>query len=260
MFIPGRIFQMGLIIFMFVVAIFSYYYSKKKASEGKTPFGGIRPLDAMDHLEEGVARSVEMGKKVHMTLGMGDFTDSNTNPLIVAGLNILGNVAEICGKLEVPLIVTIAQSVVVPIAKGVIRDGFGRVGRPELYNDDIVRYASEDQFAYSANSAAIIMRENVGTNIMAGYFFDEDIIVAETGVRAGCYQIGGNKMIFVVTCEYFMLGEELFAAGAYISKDPALVGSIAQQDISKGLLLGFLILGVILSYFGVGIISTIMKM
>ena len=51
---------------------------------------------------------------------------------------------------------------------------------------------------------------------------------------------------FVVACDYTLIGEELYAASAYLTREPVLLGSIRGQDIAKGILILIAIIGVVL--------------
>jgi len=55
------------------------------------------------------------------------------------------------------------------------------------------------------------------------------------------------------------MGEELYAASAYLSREPLLLGSLRAQDIIKGVLIGVIIFGSILATCGVDFISSIFK-
>jgi len=60
---------------------------------------------------------------------------------------------------------------------------------------------------------------------------------------------------FVAACDYTLIGEELFAASAYLSKEPRQLGSLKGQDVGKAIILFCLLVGVIWQtlYFGWGI-------
>ena len=95
-----------------------------------------------------------------------------------------------------------------------------------------------------------MLREKPATNIYMGYYFAESLILAETGAMSGAIQIAGTDAItqlpfFVVACDYTIIGEELYAASAYISRDPKLVGSIKGQDYMKLTLAICLFVGII---------------
>ncbi|MBK7092111.1 MAG: hypothetical protein IPH59_10415 [bacterium] len=83
-----------------------------------------------------------------------------------------------------------------------------------------------------------------------GAFFSESLILAETGNAAGAIQIAGTGQpsqlpFFVASCDYTLIGEELFAASAYLAREPKLLGSLKGQDFAKGLFLVAIILGII---------------
>ena len=85
--------------------------------------------------------------------------------------------------------------------------------------------------------------------------------MAETGNSIGAIQIAGTTSehqlpFFITACDYTLIGEELFAASAYLSEDPLLLGNIKGQDICKLLLLGALVLGFLLEMFGVNWFTT----
>ena len=53
-------------------------------------------------------------------------------------------------------------------------------------------------------------------------------------------QIAGTDMVtqlpfFIVACDYTLIGEELYAAGAYMGGDPKLTGGLKGQDWCKAL-------------------------
>jgi hypothetical protein len=52
---------------------------------------------------------------------------------------------------------------------------------------------------------------------------------------------------FVAACDYTLIGEELFAASAYLSQDPKLLGSLRGQDFGKAFAMFFILLGCIVA-------------
>jgi len=97
-----------------------------------------------------------------------------------------------------------------------------------------------------------------------GGFFAESLLFAETGATTGAIQIAGTDSytqlpFFITTCDYTLMGEELYAASAYLSKEPRLLGSLKGQDIGKAVFLAVLIAGVILATLDVGFLSQAFK-
>ncbi|MFQ6133515.1 MAG: DUF6754 domain-containing protein, partial [Armatimonadota bacterium] len=57
---------------------------------------------------------------------------------------------------------------------------------------------------------------------------------------------------FVAACDYTLMGEELYAATAYLSQEPRLLGSLKGQDWCKLVIMGLLLLGAGLVAGGIG--------
>ena len=55
---------------------------------------------------------------------------------------------------------------------------------------------------------------------------------------------------FVVACDYTLIGEELYAASAYLGREPILLGTLKAQDYTKAI---FLIL------MGIGVLAGILN-
>ena len=87
------------------------------------------------------------------------------------------------------------------------------------------------------------------TNSITNYA--ESLILAETGNLAGSIQIAGTDEasqlpFFVTACDYTLIGEELYAASAYLAREPLLLGALKAQDVLKGLAMLWLLIGAIL--------------
>ncbi|MED6307593.1 MAG: DUF6754 domain-containing protein, partial [Planctomycetota bacterium] len=78
------------------------------------------------------------------------------------------------------------------------------------------------------------------------------LILAETGNSVGAIQIAGTANpsqlpFFVAACDYTLIGEEFFAASAYLSGQPDQLGSLKGQDVGKILAGLFILVGVVLA-------------
>jgi len=138
----------------------------------------------------------------------------------------------------------------------VVKEAYTKVGRPDSFHENQVHYITDDQFGYAAAIDGMVVREKPATIFYMGAFFAESLILAETGNAAGAIQIAGTAMpaqlpFFVTACDYTLIGEELFAASAYLSKEPKLLGSLKGQDYGKAVFLIAIIVGVIMETFGI---------
>lgn len=221
------------------------------AQRGKGNFY-IRRLAPVDAMDEAIGRATEMGRPVLYVPGIEEVDDIQT----IASMLILERVAEKTATYDVPLEVPTRTSFVLAVADEVVKNGCAAAGRPDAYRPDSVRYISNEQFAYCAGVNGMILRERPAANFYMGKFYAESLIFAETGFAAGSIQIAGTAEVtqlpfFIAACDYTLIGEEFFAAGAYLSRDPALLSTIRAADWAKIALVGALVTGAVLESIGV---------
>jgi len=258
MLVAGRIFALGMLIAICVLIIVCMELAKKNLPT-------FRKIAGLDALPEMIGRAAEMGKPVHYTTGLGEL-NTNVASQLVAGLSVLSYVSELCAKLGVRVIYTVYQSQVMPIATELMKEAYTRAGKADEFNaDDQVRYMSGEQFAYASAVQGIAERERPAANIMIGPFYAESMLFAETFYRIGSIQLAGTARgyqipFFAVVCDYLLIAEEIYAAGAYVSKDAVLTGSIRGQDVGKFIALILILVGVILTLAGSNALIDVMKL
>ena len=238
--------KINLLIMTFVVLVPVIWFG---AQAGKRDMF-IRKIAGLQAVEEAVGRATEMGRSVLFIPGIQDLDDVQT----LAGMTILGSVAKMTASYETRLDVPVARSLVMSNGREVVKEAFMSVGRPDLYNDDIVHYVTDEQFGYVAAVDGIMVREKPAACFYMGGFFAESLILAETGNHVGAIQIAGTAMpsqlpFFVAACDYTLIGEELFAASAYLSGDQRMIASLRGQDVGKLVAMGSLIVGSLLVTF-----------
>lgn len=224
-------------------------YFVRIARKGKKIF--LRRIPGLDALEEAVGRATEMGKPILYVPGIWPMSEIGT----IAAMNILKPVAKKVAQYESRIIVPTIDPIVMNVAQQTVKEGFTEAGRIDSYNEDDVFYLTSAQFAYAAGVNGIMIREKPATNLFLGVFFAESLLLAETGNATGAIQIAGTDRVaqlpfFVAACDYCIMGEELYAASAYLSEDPRLVSAIKAQDWGKMGILICLALGSLLSIFG----------
>lgn len=225
-----------------------YYVAQAKS--GKQLF--IRKIAGLEAVDEAVGRATEMGKKIYYIPGSQDMDNVQT----LAGIAILGRVAELSAQYETWLEVPVSRSLVMVTCREVVKEAYAKAGRPDAFRDDQVHYLTDDQFGYAAAIDGMVVREHPATIFLMGSFYAESLILAETGNSVGAIQIAGTGQpsqlpFFVAACDYTLIGEELFAASAYLSREPNQLGSLKGQDLGKAFLLGAIIVGVILETTGI---------
>ncbi len=201
----------------------------------------VREIAGLKAITEAVGRATEMGRPCLFVPGIQDMNEMPT----VAGISVLSHVARMTADYDATLEVPTSRSLVMTAARETVQAAYLAAGRPEAYNEDRIYYVTQEQFPYVAYLAGYMVREKPAACFYAGTFFAESLILAETGNSIGAIQIAGTAEaaqlpFFVAACDYTLIGEELFAASAYLSGEPHQLGSLRGQDAGK-LLAGVLL-------------------
>ena len=233
--------------FLFLIGLIiagSVVYFIETARRGKKLF--IRRIAGLEAVDEAIGRATEMGRPILFISGTQDMDNVQT----IAGITILGHVARTIADYDTKIRMPVSRSLVMTAARETIKTSYLAAGRPDAYNDDMVHYVTDEQFGFVAAVNGIMVREKPATCFYLGAFFAESLIMAETGYSIGAIQIAGTAMptqlpFFVVACDFTLIGEELFAASAYLSNEPKQLGSLKGQDVGKGIALAVMIIGTI---------------
>jgi len=244
------------IAIMLAGLILFYVYRARKKPENIF----IRRIPGLEAVEDAIGRATEMGKPIFFVHGLADMSSIST----VASVNILGKITERVAEYGTAFKVTNKDPVVLAVSQETVKEAYLRMGRPDLYRDDDVFFVSQDQFSYATGVEGMILREQPASIFYFGYYFAEALLLTETGAHMGAIQIAGTDSytqlpFFITTCDYTLMGEELYAASAYLSRDPKLLASLKGQDLMKGLIIIFILAGIILSTAGVEWIMHVME-
>ncbi|MDD3142611.1 MAG: hypothetical protein PHG32_00260 [Candidatus Cloacimonetes bacterium] len=235
----------AVIIFGIMVVVFV-----NLAKKGKDLY--MRPIAGLQEIDNAIGRATEMGRPMLYCMGNGGLSDVAT----LASMGILSLVAKKAAEYDTKLIVPCYDYIVMPIAQEIVREAHYAVGRPDSFDKNNVFYLTSVQFAYVAGVNGIMIREKMATNFFMGYFAAEALLMTETGNAVGAVQIAGSDAItqipfFITTCDYTLIGEELYAASAYLNREPMLLGTLKAQDYFKFLILILVIIGALLATFQV---------
>ncbi len=235
---------LGVIIcFLFILGFILY------GKRGKKFY--IRPIAGLQAMDNAIGRATEMGKPILYSSGLGKMDRVAT----MASMNILSNVAEKTAEYNTPLIFPNYDPVVMTTAQEVVWEAYSKAGHPEAYNPDNIFFVTQSQFGYAAAVDGIMTRQLPATNLFFGTFEAEALLLAETGNSIGALQIAGTDStiqlsFFIVACDYTLIGEELFVASGYLTKDPQILGSIKGQDWLKAIIVFLILIGGIAGVLG----------
>jgi hypothetical protein len=212
----------------------------------------LRRIPGLAAVDEAIGRATELGKPILYMTGAHDMSDPST----IAAAVILGRVAKRAAAYETDLLVPHREPITMAVCQEITKQAYLEAGKPDLYKDDSNFFITSDQFSYTAAVDGIMLRKKPAANFFMGHYFAEALLLTETGASTGAIQIAGTDAdhqlpFFVTTCDYTLIGEELYAASAYLSREPVQVGTLRGQDIGKALILGVLGIGTVLATLGV---------
>ncbi|MFA6909697.1 MAG: DUF6754 domain-containing protein [Candidatus Cloacimonadaceae bacterium] len=208
----------------------------------------IRPIAGLQELDNAIGRATEMGRPVMFVPGWGTLGDVCT----IASLMILAQVAKKTAEYDIRLINPHCDYMVLPLAQEIVSTSYSEMGRPDSFNQNDIFFVSYDQFPFCAGVNGITVREKVATIFYMGFFNAEALLLTETGNQTGAIQIAATDAVtqipfFITTCDYTLIGEEFYAASAYLSRNHDMVSMLKAQDYFKLFIILGIIVGAVLS-------------
>ncbi len=236
---------------LFGLGLFGCIHAARRA-QGQNRDIFLRRIPGLDAVDEAIGRATELGKPILFLTGAQDMGAPST----LAAAVILGRVSKRVAMYETDLIVPHRNPIVMAVCQEITKQAYLEAGKPDAYKEDSNFFITEDQFSYTAAVDGIMLRQKPAANFFMGYYYAESLLLTETGASTGAIQIAGTDAdhqlpFFVTTCDYTLIGEELYAASAYLSREPVQVGTLRAQDLGKAVILAVLVLGAGLASMGV---------
>jgi hypothetical protein len=246
LFHTDRVVVLALMLLFAGFALFFIYHARR----GRSMY--VRPIAGINAVDEAIGRATEMGRPILFVPGLGDPSQVAT----IAAFTVLGRVAKKVAEYQTRIIVPNYDPVVMAICQEVVKEAYTSAGRADAFNDRDIYFITQDQFPYTASVNGTMLRERPATNFYMGKFYAESLILSETGFIAGSIQIAGTDELvqipfFVAACDYTLMGEELYAASAYLSQEPQQLGTIKAQDMGKLIAILLMVAGGLIYLFSV---------
>lgn len=225
-----------LLLTIFLIVFFVLFnISRARKSKDVT----IRRIAGLDQIDEAVGRATETARPVIMVPGLGGL-----DGITVQALTIFGSIVRTAARFMTPIRLLNYNPAVYAVAQKIVRDVYLSEGMPEQFDVDSVRFVSDRQFAFAAAVAGIIQRERVAAAFFMGDFYAESMIFAENANMVGSIQVAATTQVtqtpfFIAACDYVLLGDEFYAASAYLGREPILLGSLVGVDWAKITFIGF---------------------
>jgi hypothetical protein len=215
----------------------------------------LRQIQAFTHFRREVDLAVEAGKRIHISIGRGSIDDVQGGASLI-GLTILDRCARAASTSDRPPVTTSGDGVVTILSQDTLQNTYRSLAAEDRYEPTSARLTGLTPMAYAAGAMPAIHDEQVSANILAGHYGTEIALLTEAGERshsltvAGCDSISAQAVLYA-TADEPLLGEELYAAGAYLGGNPMHNASLRMQDILRWVIIATILLGAILKLLGI---------
>ncbi|MFV9505548.1 MAG: DUF6754 domain-containing protein [Oscillochloridaceae bacterium umkhey_bin13] len=238
-----------LLVVLVVVALTWLHHAR--VSNGRLP--SRRPLAALDRLRAALGRGAETGRPVHVSsgasaLGAAEGTRASTAELI-AGLLVAERVVGEAALNGAPISVTSGDAVAHLALRGAVRQAYQVAGQAQDYNPNQIQLlAHHDEFAFATGVTALYARQPLEASVMVGAFNQEFLLIGEEGNARELPQVAGTTStvalpLMLLTTPATLIGEEVFAAEAYLSSQSSAQARLLTQDVLRTTVIVLLIVG-----------------
>ncbi len=245
------------IVILALLGIFLLVFLLLLSASQRGKLSTLRELLPYQRIKGAIGRAAELGKGVHFSPGSGDLAQGLHPVETLAGLTIGEAVARQAAQSGARLVTTTNGPVTYAVADNVASRGYANMGRLADYNAEDTRFVTQslsDRLPYLVGAADVVEHEDTEVNIAIGYFGAEYLLLGETAARSGTNQIVGSSessaiplMLTTADPEQVLIGEEIFAGGAYLQQRASHVASLIAQDALRIVLIIAIIVGALLA-------------
>ncbi len=238
-----------LVLFALLIGLFLALSRRPKARPAV-----LRPLAALEQLPATIGEAVESGRRLHLSLGSGIIGQADTATTL-AGLNIASQVAAQAVVSDKPPVITSADGTAMLLAQDSLKSIYRQQNAAERFDPSAAQVPGLSPLAFSAALAPLVRDEAVAGNVLIGALPPEIVLLTEASQRAGAPTLAGSdnltaQAVLYAAADAALLGEEVYAAGAYLNRQPAHLASLRAQDVLRLILVLTILAGVTLKTLG----------
>ena len=241
----------GIVVFVLFMGLMIFFSIINKDREENN----VRPIPGYDKINQEINVAVEDGTQLHISLGRGGITGPESAAAL-AGLSLLKQVIEKSSVCDHPPIVSTGNAVISILAQDTIRGSSKAISVGDQRRNPSGELIGITPFSYAAGALSTIRNDNVSANILTGWFGNEITWLTTAGERqssstiAGTAQLPAQAVIYASASDP-LIGEELFAGGAYLGAGKMHQASISTQDIIRWIIIVIILGSVVLNILGI---------
>jgi hypothetical protein len=243
----------GLVGLAFVLVFLGVmiFYSMLRREPGDRP---LRKIPAFSRLSQAIGLAVEAGKRLHISLGRGMLFDLQGGSALV-GLSMLARITQVASISDRPPVATSGEGSLAVLSRDTLRGTYREVGQFSQYDPISGRLTGLTPFSYAVGTMPVIFDEQISASILAGHFGSEIALITDAGERNESMTLAGSdnlsaQAVLYAAAQEPLIGEELYAAGAYMNAGPAHSASVRAQDYLRWALVLAILIGSALKLLG----------
>lgn len=233
-------------LFLLLILLFVFLGRRKQPS--------MRVIPAFSRLVRAIGLAVEDGSRLHISVGRGELTDPSSTASFV-GLSMLDRITQVASESDNPPVATVGNGALVILTQDTLRKAYQEIGAGRRYNPKAGQLTGLTPFSYAAGVIPAIKDESVSSSVLAGNFGSEVALITDAAERSERFVLAGTdnivaQSILYSTAEEPLIGEELFAGGAYLGAGNVHEASLRAQDLVRWLLVVAIVAGSIIKLLG----------
>jgi hypothetical protein len=242
-----QIVQIGLIVVALALPIAMWVFSVA-ARRGRVP--QLRGLPVLDALQGQLGRGIETGRPAHISIGAGGIAGEDTL-VTLAGASIVDSLAQEAADTGAAPTVTVADGTAMVLAQDMLRRPHARRGDIGGYDPLDVQLLGMQPVQYAVGAMEFLEHSHPISNVMIGSFGPEVGLIAEAGAKQGLAQVAGSidaraLSVLYPSVDQVLIGEEVFAAPAYLDRRAGQLARLRAQDLARAILVIVILLAALL--------------
>lgn len=223
---------------LFVLATVALTFTARYVRARRSRRWAQRQIAGLGALAGWAEQAIESNRPLHLAFGSAGVGEDNTAAAL-AGAEFFHHAIDRVGAGDVSPIVSTSAAATVPLGQDTLRRGWQRGGaltRTQWFPQ------GRRAIGYAAAVSAVIESERPSAHIFAGSFGPELALMLDSADRRGhgslavSDQLPGQAVAYAMA-DQVLIGEELFAAGAYVAAEGGAPADAIVMDIWRALLI-----------------------
>ena len=214
-------------------------------SAGRRP--RLRSIPVFSALRGQMGRAIESGRALHVSVGTGGISGEDMATTL-AGMSIVEFLADEAAASGIAPVITTSDATALLLAQDTLRRPYIRRGDSGDQQPYAARLLALNATQYAAGTMDFLAHEQVSANVMSGVFGPEVALITHEGNKHDLPQLTGAAdpralAMMLASTDDVLIGEEIYAAKAYLQAEPTHLASLRAQDVLRwAIVAGILVL------------------